>query len=111
MCIIHNVDLSYILALKYWDSKSHKICGDKYMYLGEKEINVFYAFKRFFFDSTFDLNHLFIVRKRQVYRSTWKNSNPHRWLFGGNKGKLESFWCAKDQATLLERSGWCSKWL
>ena len=32
MFIIYNTKLRYILVLKYWDSKSNNVCGDKYMY-------------------------------------------------------------------------------
>ena len=112
MCIIYNTKLHYILALKYWDSKSNNVCGDKYMYQGENSQDVFRAFKRFFFDSTFNLNHLFIVHDDgAVYLSTWKNSNPRRWLFGGKKGRLESYCGHDDLISLLEKSGWTSKWL
>ena len=112
MCIIYNTKFHYILALKYWDSKSGKVCGDKYMYWGKDDEDVLCAFKRFFFDSTFDLNHLFIVcDDGAVYRSTWKNPNPRRWLFGGIKGRLESYCGHDDLISRLEQSGWTSPWL
>ena len=73
MCVIYNTQFHYILVLKYWDSGSGKVCGDKYMYRGKDSRDVFCTFKRFFFDSTFDLNHLFIVSDDgTVHRSTWK---------------------------------------
>ena len=61
MCIIYNTDYTYILVLKYWDSASGKICGDKYQYPEGDNKVTFLKFKRFFFDSTFDINYLFIV--------------------------------------------------
>ena len=112
MCVIYNTQFHYILVLKYWDSGSGKVCGDKYMYRGKDRQDVFCTFKRFFFDSTFNLNHLFIVSDDgTVYRSTWENSNLCRWLFGGKRGRLESYCGAYDLSSRLEQSGWSSKWL
>ena len=76
MCILYNTDYNYILVLKYWDSASGKVCGDKYQYQDGNSKETFLKFKRFFFDSTFDINNLFIVKKGEIYKSIWKNSNP-----------------------------------
>lgn len=62
MTIIFNTNDHYILVLKYWDSISGKIAGDKYQYFAYNFKNAFAKFKRLFFDSTFDINYLFIVK-------------------------------------------------